>query len=57
MAKPKSNKGEECYFLEKKEEVGRRSFEQKSIEEKQEFSVMTVFSLAKLQRQSISCRR
>lgn len=42
MAKPKSNKGEECYFLEKKKEVGRRSFEQKSIEEKQEFSAMTV---------------
>ena len=33
-AKGKSNKGEEHYFIEKKEEVGRGCFEPKSIGEK-----------------------
>ena len=32
----KSNKGEECYFMETKEEVGRGCFKCKSIGEKQE---------------------
>jgi len=37
-----TEKGEERYFMEEKEEVGRGCFEQKSLGEKQEFRVMTV---------------
>ena len=38
----KSNNGEECYFIEKKEEVGRGCFEPKSTGEKRDFSLMMV---------------
>ena len=59
VAKPQAgptNKGEDCYFMNKKEEVGKGCFEQKSLGENQ-VQGDEGFSLPQLKEQLISYRR